>query len=73
MIPLEWLRQQPDSFGECDRCHRDRPLWLDSGEPGEFSYCRDCAYALARVTLKPVKRFEAVPGWTVEEILAREG
>ena len=45
---LEWLNQQCDSRGECDRCHRDAQLWqlpsdLDDAPPeAGFQYCAAC-------------------------------
>lgn len=31
-----------DYTGECDRCHSERPLWIDHDQPGEFAFCRPC-------------------------------
>lgn len=45
---LAWLKQQHDSFGECDGCHRDeRSLWalphgMDSEPDAHWQYCREC-------------------------------
>ena len=38
----ELLQYPADYTGECDRCHYDRPLWIDHDEPGEFAFCGKC-------------------------------
>jgi hypothetical protein len=37
-----------DYFGECDRCHLERRLFIDHTEPGEFAYCADCVGRMIR-------------------------
>lgn len=45
---LEALSGLFDYFGECDRCHCERPLYIDHSEPGEFAYCETCIRGMVR-------------------------
>lgn len=44
---LAWLRQPADTYGECDRCHKDRPLYrlpmeIDDEPDAGWVYCPSC-------------------------------